>query len=83
MRTKWTCHVTVWVCPTFQTDCSVGEVIGGAKTVRLSKGAARITEKSMKRHRIVRRDMMDDALNQTTVRDRTEGHPRLLFRTSA
>jgi hypothetical protein len=70
IRTKWTCHVTVCTSPTFQIDCAVGDVIGGSNTVRLSKGAARITEKNRKRHRVIRWGMIEDSLNQPTLMQR-------------
>jgi len=36
-------QVTVWTCPTFQTEELVGLVIGGANTVRGSNGTPRTT----------------------------------------
>jgi len=51
-------HVTVSTSPTVHTELEVGLVIGGAKTVRVSNGAARIKEKKKKRHRVIRGDII-------------------------
>lgn len=59
MRRKPTCHVTVSTAPTVHTDLAVGLRIGGANTVRGSKGAAWMKENKKKTRQRDIRDIIE------------------------